>query len=341
MFAFEGDVHATLSLIPLATRRRLDLAGLKISREGWAALPFVERAVLCHLPVETDDEITVFRSALEHFAARANVALEPIDPRESDRGRWAIGSPPNALIERLRKHRLALPAPWSALDDEARYCLVKYSDPKKRDENFVALVRELTDPHRARTLAILVGGDGTRMGGADKGMLRARESDETLVERTVRIANDAGFTRVILVGRADAYARLALETLDDRDGAEGPMAGLYALLDRESAPFVLVGCDMPSLLAPTLARLAEGSATHGVLAPRDEASGKWQPLFAWYHPSRLAKARGDDRGERSFQRWLSREDVECAVFSLTDRESASLEDWDTPDDVSRSPRELP
>lgn len=343
-FAFEAvdeDVHATLSLIPLATRRRLDLAGLKISREGWAALPFAERATLCHLPVESDDEIAVFRAALRHFAARANVTLAPIDPSESDRARWSTPTPPDALVERLRKHNLALPAPWRSLDDEARYCLVKYADPRKRDENFVALVLELGAPTRARTLAILVGGRGTRMGRADKGLLRARDTDESLVERTARIALDAGFTRVVLVGDARAYKHLGLDSVDDQPGVEGPIAGLFALLDRERAPFVLVACDMPSVDASLLARLSEGSPTHAALAPRDAATHKWQPMFAWYHPTRLAKARADGGNIRSFQQWLSRDDVDCADFLLTDREALWLEDWDSPEDLTRSPRALP
>jgi molybdopterin-guanine dinucleotide biosynthesis protein A len=337
-FAFEGDVHDTLSLIPLATRRRLDLAGLKVSREGWAAFPLAERAILCHLPVESDDEVRVYRAALEHFALRASVKLEPIDPSESDRGRWSTAAPPTALVERLRRHGLALPAPWSTLDDETRYCLVKYSDPRKRDESFTALVRELADPLRARTLAILVGGRGRRMGGVDKGLLHAKYSDESLVSRTARVAQDAGFTRVVLVGRASAYEHLGLEIVEDRPGVEGPIAGLFALLDRERAPFVLVGCDMPSLTSSTLARLAEGSPTRAALAPRHAGGGKWEPLFAWFHPARLvsASAAVADESARSFQRWLSRDDVDCAEFSLAESEWRELEDWDEPADLARA-----
>jgi hypothetical protein len=143
-FAFEGDVHETLALIPLAVRRKLDLSGRKISRVGWEALPFAERAVLCHLPVEREDEVSVFRGALVHFAERAGVRLEGIDERESDRARWAAQpGAPAAVSERLARVGMPMPGAWETLDDEARYCLVKYADPKKREESFAALVREL------------------------------------------------------------------------------------------------------------------------------------------------------------------------------------------------------
>lgn len=138
--------------------------------------------------------------------------------------------------------------------------------------------------HRARTLAILVGGHGRRMGGVDKGLLTAREGDETLVERTRRVATAARFERFVLVGpppRLLAYAGLSFDTLADREDIDGPLAGLSALCSHERAPFVLVrGCDMPSLDHTVLDRLADGSATHAVVAPRDPATQRWEPLFA-------------------------------------------------------------
>ncbi len=188
---------------------------------------------------------------------------------------------------------------------------------------------------RARTLAILAGGEGRRMGGAPKGNLPARSPGETLLDRTLRVGRDARFERFVLVGREERllpYARHALERVFDRRGLDGPLAGLAALCEQERAPFVLVACDMPALDAAVLARLAEGSPTHAVLAPRDETSGRWDPMLAWYHPLRARGAldRAIEQGARSFQRAFSL--MDCAEFSLNQAERATLEDWDSPGD---------
>ena len=71
-FAFEGDVHETLATIPLAVRRKLDLAGLKLSLAGWTALSRAERLAVCHLPVESQADLEVYREALRGFAVRAS-----------------------------------------------------------------------------------------------------------------------------------------------------------------------------------------------------------------------------------------------------------------------------
>lgn len=198
-----------------------------------------------------------------------------------------------------------------------------------------------TTAHRARTLAILVGGHGRRMGGVAKGLLTAREGDETLVERTRRIGMLARFERFVLVGppaRLLPYARLSFEALTDREDIDGPLAGLSALCAHERSPFVLVGCDMPSLDHAVLDRLADGSATHAIIAPRDQDTRRWQPLLAWYSPARVAPALDEaiSDGARSFQRAFSL--MDCVEFVLSDQERACLEDWDAPEDVTARSR---
>lgn len=188
------------------------------------------------------------------------------------------------------------------------------------------------------TLAVLVGGEGRRMGGVAKGALPSRTPGETLLDRTLRVARDAGFSRVVLVGRPDklrAYETHTLETITDRPGIEGPLAGLAALCEHERAPFVLVACDMPSLSASVLERLRDGHAHGAILAPRDPSAHRWEPTLAWYHPARVGPAldRALSDGARSFQGLFRA--LDCVEFVLSDQERASLEDWDTPEDVTR------
>src|SRR5260370_24490197 len=75
-FAFEGDIHASLDCVPLAVRRKLDLAMLKISLEGWQRLRFAERLALCHLPVDSNEEIQVYREVMQAFCERGVVPLK-------------------------------------------------------------------------------------------------------------------------------------------------------------------------------------------------------------------------------------------------------------------------
>lgn len=176
------------------------------------------------------------------------------------------------------------------------------------------------------------------MGGVAKGDLPSRTPGETLLARTIRVAREAGFARCVLVGRQQtlrAYERYTLETITDRPDVEGPLAGLSALCASEREPFVMVACDMPALDPVVLARLREGHSTAAVLAPRDARSLRWEPTLAWYHPARVGTAldRAIASGIRSFQAAFSQ--MECVEFVLTDRERASLEDWDTPEDRAR------
>lgn len=150
-FAFEGSVHAQLDLVPLAVRRKLDLAGSKISLAGWQALSRAERLALSHLPVDSEDEVGVYREVLSGFAARVGSELEPIAASESDRGVWETPAPPASVLARLdgdefAVQRAALEDAWSALGEEARYALVKLAHPKRPTEKLLAAMGELGLP---------------------------------------------------------------------------------------------------------------------------------------------------------------------------------------------------
>ena len=66
-FKFEDEVHQSLSCVPMAVRRKLDQAGVKISLEQWQTLRRGERLAICHLPTESDEE----RATLKFFVEEA------------------------------------------------------------------------------------------------------------------------------------------------------------------------------------------------------------------------------------------------------------------------------
>jgi hypothetical protein len=143
-FAFEGEVHQSLSCVPLTVRRKLDVAGLKISLDGWNTLTREERLALCHLPIDTDAEVAVYQEVMGGFCARHGVPLKPLT-EVRDHGRsWNADDIPMVIADRLRELGRELPvAAWRALDEESRYALLKLADPKQAAAKFQAVLAEL------------------------------------------------------------------------------------------------------------------------------------------------------------------------------------------------------
>jgi len=143
-FEFEGEVHASLDCVPLTVRRKLDLAGVKISLDGWQRLARTERLSLCHLPVDSDGDLAVYREVMAGFCERNGVATKPLHDPMVDGRQWNEPAVPSPLRERARTLGAALDdARWSALDEESRYALLKLADPKRTPEKLQAALIEL------------------------------------------------------------------------------------------------------------------------------------------------------------------------------------------------------
>jgi hypothetical protein len=143
-FAFEGDVHETLLTIPLAVRRKLDLSGLKLSLAAWTALSRAERLAVCHLPVESRDDLEIYREALRGFAERAGHPVTELESGPADPSAWATGSVPQAVSARLGEIDEALdPVAWNALSEDARYVLCKLAEARRGPEKLALAFEEL------------------------------------------------------------------------------------------------------------------------------------------------------------------------------------------------------
>jgi hypothetical protein len=136
-FAFEGDVHQTLATIPLAVRRKLDLAGLKLSLAGWTALSRAERLAVCHLPVDSGADLDVYREALRGFAERAGHPVMPLEGGPVDPAIWAAGRVPAEIAARVSEKD------WAGLSEEARYALAKLAGPRRGPEKLALALGEL------------------------------------------------------------------------------------------------------------------------------------------------------------------------------------------------------
>jgi cyclic pyranopterin phosphate synthase len=122
LYSFDG-VDATLELLPLAARRALDAAGLKISLEAWRVLPLAARRAL----VESGTGPTVDIARVETALGSApTTRVEPSPDPE-------ISSIPGSLSSALGGARPVSQALWNALSPLDRYALVKVAARGKRD----------------------------------------------------------------------------------------------------------------------------------------------------------------------------------------------------------------
>lgn len=114
---------------------------------------------------------------------------------------------------------------------------------------------------------ILAGGQGRRMGGADKGLLPFR--GKPLIEHVIeRLAPQVGGLMISANRNRERYAIYGYPVLADTlPGYQGPLAGIAAGLQSCPTPWLVTApCDGPFLPADLVARLAKvASETHNPL----------------------------------------------------------------------------
>lgn len=192
-------------------------------------------------------------------------------------------------------------------------------------------------PSKPSLVGIFVGGRSSRMG-SPKGLLKAPDSELTLVERLVEQAQLAlPQARCVLVGQNAAYSGLGLALVPDPIAGQGPLGGIVGLLLEAEASgaerVLVVGCDFPFVSAALLGRLAEEQPGAKILCPHlDE---RYQPLVARYDVSLRPEFESSlQSGELRLQRILAKH--QANVLSLSEAEFGLLVDWDRPEDVTAS-----
>ncbi len=185
---------------------------------------------------------------------------------------------------------------------------------------------------------ILAGGEGRRMGGADKALLRLGERPllthvadrfEPQVERLALSAN----------GDPTRFAAFGFPVLTDEQGLRlGPMAGLLAGLDWLAATggthLATVSVDTPFLpcdLVPKL--LLAGDATGGLAIA--ESQGRAHPTCGLWPIGLRAPLRAAlSAGERRIGHWAATLGAAHAVFAGTDPDP--FFNLNQPEDLTRA-----
>ena len=141
-FGFEADFTSDLRCIPMAVRRKLDLAGVKLKLSHWHALGDEERLELLHWPDDTEALQALHERLMQRTASMPAGQASPL-PAASGEAWQQQDSPPEVLLDSCRQLGLRLrDRGWTALDELQRFALIKLSHPGHEHRNLPSALQE-------------------------------------------------------------------------------------------------------------------------------------------------------------------------------------------------------
>ncbi len=188
---------------------------------------------------------------------------------------------------------------------------------------------------------ILAGGQATRMGGGDKGLLRL--GDSTLLDLVIaRLSPQVGSLALNANGDAARFAAFKLPVLPDTvTGHPGPLAGVLAGLDwaagQGASHIVTAAADTPFFPADLVPRLLLAAEIEGKpIALARTKNGRHPTFGIWPTALRndLRKALVD--GVRKVVQWTDSHGTAMADFSTV--EFDPFFNVNTPDDLAEAER---
>ncbi|MFN6338029.1 MAG: nitrate reductase associated protein [Cyanobacteriota bacterium] len=142
VFRFEADFAGDLRCLPMAVRRKLDLAGVKLKLAHWHGLSEEERRRLLAWPDDGDSLRGMRHWLLERSRGLPHGPAQSLHPTtEAD---WRQGeSLPESVMASCRQLGLAPRAEaWHSLDELQRFALVKLSHPGHEHRNLPRALEE-------------------------------------------------------------------------------------------------------------------------------------------------------------------------------------------------------
>jgi len=143
-FQYEAEFYPELNRLPLHVRLKLDLTGIKLSLKQWLAFSFEERKVICHLPVESEEELEAFVAYMNFLCRRYNGSAAPMS-RPLSPALWdSPGHIPEPVVENSRDSgQMITLDEWMHWQFHQRYALYKTAVSKNEPEKFLAVLAEL------------------------------------------------------------------------------------------------------------------------------------------------------------------------------------------------------
>ena len=141
-FGFEADFTSSLRCIPMAVRRKLDLAGVKLKLAHWSELSEPER----HALLAWGDGPEAIEALREHLLARTaqlSPGVASSLPRPEQEPWQQTAALPACLQQSCDQLGLQIrPGSWASLDELQRFALVKLSHPGHEHRNLPAALAE-------------------------------------------------------------------------------------------------------------------------------------------------------------------------------------------------------
>lgn len=179
------------------------------------------------------------------------------------------------------------------------------------------------------TAVVLAGGQGRRMGGADKGLVdyRGRPLIEWVLDSLTPQVGEIVISANRNIERYAAYGHRVLP--DTLPGFPGPLAGVLAALDAVTVDWLLVApCDTPHLPADLAQRLlAAARREDAVLAVAADDARVHHSCFVVRCDQRDGLAAYLARGERAVRGW------QAGLASTTVRFGAGFANLNAPGDL--------
>lgn len=168
------------------------------------------------------------------------------------------------------------------------------------------------------TLLVLAGGQGSRMNGADKGLVQYK--GEALVDRLVkRLSKGVDAVLVSANRNLEAYTNKGYTVVTDaqvkREGFQGPLVGVLAALSQIQTDWLLVvPCDCPNVPENLLERLSEGKAISQCISVK--AADLPQPTMMLIHRNlKFSLEQYLNSGERRVRGFLESNQVKWINFN--------------------------
>jgi molybdenum cofactor guanylyltransferase len=155
------------------------------------------------------------------------------------------------------------------------------------------------------TGVVLAGGQGSRMGGVDKGLqpFRGKPMVAHVLER---LAPQVGELLVNANRNVEAYGRFGHPVISDEiEGFAGPLAGFERGLAHATRPLVVtVPCDSPFLPADLVERLRGGLLAQGAQLAVAKTGDQAHPVFSLMRRDVHESLRGFlASGQRKIDKW--------------------------------------
>ncbi len=169
---------------------------------------------------------------------------------------------------------------------------------------------------------VLAGGKGSRMKGADKGLVNF--NGKPMVKHVLeRLAPQVDQILISANREIDQYEALGYPVIqDDITGLAGPLAGLHKGLQVAKSAYVLtVPCDSPLLPANLAARLMNSLIKHDADLAVVKTGSQTQPVFCLYRTSLLPSlTQYLQNGGRKVEDWQN--SLEAISVSFSDNAKA-------------------